>query len=591
MGIPTRWKGGDDKLFHYQAQENEDEDGDPSASSFDLAHFGLSESDGEGLLDLSQQSDDRDASRNASQSDDRDAQIKAAQAGIQASFLARERFLAGTLEENDDAIEEVRERRSTHVNLNAQALASALSKEMTENSNLFQSQKKRVEEAASVSKPAQLTFDGDVSFGPQDIIEEDQKEQPKPKPKPAPKPLKPKQRSVCSADKFTYRNMCLVSLVLVLLIGAILVPVGVTQDWFADSSSSKKLNQEEPTYSPTTEPTTRNPGLRPTTSPTNLVPTSGPTLEPTTEPFLSPSQSPTTRPSTPVPTASPSAFVAPADFVSLIAATSFDDGASVKAEGTPQSEAATWVASRTLFDTLTDQQKIQRYALATFYYSTNGDSWTNNDGWLSDDNECTWYTRSLFIDVCDSNGVITGLELGFNNLGGVIPPEIGLLTSLTRISLGAGLRGDIQGTLPSQLGRLSLMENFNVRDNEISGIIPPELGAWSSLDVLDLSRNKFSGPIPTTIGQMTALTRLDLGRNELTGDVPSELAALNVVESVRLEQNDLTGAIPRDVCTFFSRTVPLFYTDCGVPAPGADSEVACSCCSHCCSDEQGCFSV
>ena len=32
----------------------------------------------------------------------------------------------------------------------------------------------------------------------------------------------------------------------------------------------------------------------------------------------------------------------------------------------------------------------QRYALATFYYSTGGDSWVDNAGWLSGDDECSW---------------------------------------------------------------------------------------------------------------------------------------------------------------------------------------------------------
>lgn len=571
MGIPTKWKGGDRKQFQYRPQENEDEDEDLSASSFDLPQFGLSEMDGEGL-DLSQ-------------SANRDARINAAQAGIQASLMARKSFLARDSEEDNDAIEEVRERRSTHLNPNAQAVAAALSKEMTENSNLFKSQKKRVEETDGVSNnAAQIERDGNVAFGLKEQSKSNPEPKPKPAPRPAPKPLKPKRGSVCSADKSTYRNMCLVSLVV--LTGAILGSVGVTQDWFGDSFSSKKLDEEEPTFSPTTGPTTRNPGLRPSTSPDTLGPTLGFSLEPT----ASPSQSPTTRPSTSVPTASPSAFFAPEEFVGLIAAASFDGGASVQTEGTPQSDAAKWVASSALFETLTDQQKIQRYALAAFYYSTDGDSWTNSDGWLSDENECNWYTRSLFVEVCGSNGVFTGLELGFNNLGGVLPPEIGLLTSLTRISLGAGLRGNIQGSLPSELGRLSLMENFNVRDNNISGVIPPELSAWTSLEVFDLSRNRFSGPIPTTIGQMTALTRLDLARNELTGDVPNGLAALNLLETVRLEQNNLTGAVPSDVCTLFSRTAPSFYTDCGVPL-GVDSEIGCSCCSHCCSDEQGCSSV
>ena len=33
---------------------------------------------------------------------------------------------------------------------------------------------------------------------------------------------------------------------------------------------------------------------------------------------------------------------------------------------------------------------VQRYVLATFYYSTFGDLWTANDGWLSASSECEW---------------------------------------------------------------------------------------------------------------------------------------------------------------------------------------------------------
>ena len=32
----------------------------------------------------------------------------------------------------------------------------------------------------------------------------------------------------------------------------------------------------------------------------------------------------------------------------------------------------------------------QRYALATFFYSTNGSGWDNSDGWLVESNECAW---------------------------------------------------------------------------------------------------------------------------------------------------------------------------------------------------------
>ena len=34
---------------------------------------------------------------------------------------------------------------------------------------------------------------------------------------------------------------------------------------------------------------------------------------------------------------------------------------------------------------------FQRYGLATIYFSTSGDSWTDNTGWLGDSPECDWF--------------------------------------------------------------------------------------------------------------------------------------------------------------------------------------------------------
>jgi hypothetical protein len=55
------------------------------------------------------------------------------------------------------------------------------------------------------------------------------------KPTPASKPLKPKQCPALKVQMFIYRNICCHRSGMVLLTGAILIPVGVTQDWFADS--------------------------------------------------------------------------------------------------------------------------------------------------------------------------------------------------------------------------------------------------------------------------------------------------------------------------------------------------------------------
>jgi hypothetical protein len=578
--VSSKWKGGDSKHFQYDPDENGNDD--ESDTSFDLAQFGLTEADGEGV--------DLESSGSDGEVVDRASQVYAVDDGSQASLLSASEECFKVDKDED---EESREAEVGSVPTKPQAAQLAFEGNMSrlnmvDLEDLDESMQNSLHESIQNSIHDSIhnsIHDEEVKS---DYSVHEQESEPDIKPA-----LKPERCPMCSKDKINFKMIGYVLLALALVIGTILGSLGTTQDWFGgdDSSSSTKSNEEEPSSSPTAGPTTGVPVLRPTTSPTTSPTTLGPTLGPTSVPTVSPTRGPTTRPSTFRPTASPSDFVVPEGFLNLIvSAASFDGGVSVQSEGSPQNQAIKWLASSTGFDTLTDQQKIQRYALAAFYHSTAGDSWTNNEGWLSDESECNWFTRSLLRDICDSNGIFIGLELGFNNLGGVIPEEIGLLTSLTRISLGAGLRGEIRGTLPFQLGRLTLMQNFNVRDNELTGVIPPELGAWTGLDVFDLSRNRFSGPIPTTIGQMTNLTRLDLSRNELTGGVPNELATLELLETVRLEQNDLTGAVPRDVCTLFFSTAPLFYTDCGVPA-GVDSEIGCFCCSHCCSDEQGCFSV
>jgi hypothetical protein len=68
---------------------------------------------------------------------------------------------------------------------------------------------------------------------------------------------------------------------------------------------------------------------------------------------------------------------------------------------TPQFKAANWAASvANLGMAGSDPRMISRYALATFYYSTNGDNWArcgqdstncaDEEEWLTGENECTW---------------------------------------------------------------------------------------------------------------------------------------------------------------------------------------------------------
>ena len=68
------------------------------------------------------------------------------------------------------------------------------------------------------------------------------------------------------------------------------------------------------------------------------------------------------------PTAAPTASPPPQEIIDLIAPVSFDGGESLMDPFSPQSAAARWLAENAELASYSDQRKLQRYALATFYY-------------------------------------------------------------------------------------------------------------------------------------------------------------------------------------------------------------------------------
>ena len=101
-------------------------------------------------------------------------------------------------------------------------------------------------------------------------------------------------------------------------------------------------------------------------------------------------------------------------------------------------------------DTPTQTRLTQRYSLLTLWYSTNGPSWFQNQGWLTAENECTWFGIT-----CNSNMAVvqigsTEMTLLRNNLSGHIPPDIALLKSTQYIQ--AANNPNLVGPLPSSFG-------------------------------------------------------------------------------------------------------------------------------------------
>jgi hypothetical protein len=82
-----------------------------------------------------------------------------------------------------------------------------------------------------------------------------------------------------------------------------------------------------------------------------------------------------------------------------------------------------------------DQNRLWnvRYAMAVFYYSTNGNGWSNHDGWLSSTSVCTWYMTDVYTgyevtnDPCyGSDSRVTDIMMGESFLS-FFPPVAQLL--------------------------------------------------------------------------------------------------------------------------------------------------------------------
>jgi hypothetical protein len=115
--------------------------------------------------------------------------------------------------------------------------------------------------------------------------------------------------------------------------------------------------------------------------------------------------------------------------IDFLSNASSDSGEALRNSSTPQYEPLKWLANDSNLANYTEQEKIQRYALATLYYSTKGGRWTHSDFWLSSADVCDkWYQSDDMTINCTSAGEVSNLSLANNNLNGTIPAELGMLS-------------------------------------------------------------------------------------------------------------------------------------------------------------------
>ena len=212
----------------------------------------------------------------------------------------------------------------------------------------------------------------------------------------------------------------------------------------------------------------------------------------------------------------------------ILSSASSDGGASLLDDSSPQFRAYTWLAGDLPNGNHTEERLLQRYALGTLFFATNGMKWLNDDKWLASSDELGWYGIIPGIDA--NKDTILTIELSGNRLQGSIPPEI-----------------------------------FE--------FLP-------TMQYLHLSSNELTGPIPKEIGMLQHIKVVELAYNQLTS-IPTEMGQLHTIEGLLLEGNDFGGQLmPSEVCELaHSESLAMLHADC----LGDNASLKCSsaCCTPC----------
>ena|GEM_PF-899558 len=214
-------------------------------------------------------------------------------------------------------------------------------------------------------------------------------------------------------------------------------------------------------------------------------------------------------------------------------------------------------------------------ALRALYFSTDGDNWTDNTGWLTaaeflanptmpaGTDVSTWYGISVNTDGCvtciDMDGVDNCgyvIPSGGNNLVGTLPLEIGNLNNLEELYLGS----NAFTSLPAEIGNLANLETLILNSNALTGL-PEEISNLANLGWLHLASNQLTSisaevgnlgnlewlylqdnnltSLPVEIGNLNNLVRLSLNGNALTS-LPIEIGNLNNLQYIHWNDNQLT---------------------------------------------------
>ncbi|GAA0184888.1 hypothetical protein LIER_32176 [Lithospermum erythrorhizon] len=129
-------------------------------------------------------------------------------------------------------------------------------------------------------------------------------------------------------------------------------------------------------------------------------------------------------------------------------------------------------------------------------------------------------------------------------MSGIIPDEIGNLTSLVTLFFGKNM---FSGHIPKTINNLKLLQLLSIRENQISGQIPDGLCEMQSLSYLLINSNRISGEIPACVGTMKSLRQLNLSDNLLGSSIPLSFWSLRDLLVLSISMNNFSGSLPLEV--------------------------------------------
>jgi hypothetical protein len=204
----------------------------------------------------------------------------------------------------------------------------------------------------------------------------------------------------------------------------------------------------------------------------------------------------------------------------------------IEKEDTPQSKAFTHLSNDPNLICYTTDRLLQRFALTTFYFSTNGDWWYETTGWLNyKEHECDWFRKKFEVPqflACDDFGLYRKLVINQNNVTGEIPLEVRYLYKLEILNLYSnGIKSANLEVIINNMKQLLVLHLYDNKLKLNTDELPASFLPNRKLETLQLGRNSFFGNYPEAFGSLTNLKSLILELNsDLVGFIPEAYCEL-----------------------------------------------------------------